>query len=230
MANDRFVIEEEQPYREKSKLAGCLKGCLIAGGVLFVVLLLFGFWVSKNWQRWAADLGSEVLNQIIDESDLPDLEKDEVKEQVERLADAVRNGDLTGDQLGQVMQQILESPLITSFVVAGIEKKYIEPSGLEDEEKAAGRVALRRFVRGLISQKISEEDLEEAMSTIATKQPNGEWEMPDSATDDQLRALIQLVKEKTDAAEIPDEVEEVDPSDEMRRIIDLALGDRLLTP
>jgi hypothetical protein len=229
MASDRFVIEEEETYREPSKAAGCFKGCLIASGILCVVLLLIVFWVSRNWQRWAADFGSDVLNEVINESDLPALEKDEVKQQVGRLAGAVREGDLTGEQLRLVMDQILESPLMTSLVVAGIEKKYIEPSGLAEAEKEAGRVALRRFVRGLISQQFSDKDLEEAMSTIATKQPNGQWELPDSATDDQLRALLQLVKDKSDAAQIPAEVEEFDPSDEMRRIIDSALDERPVT-
>ena len=114
MADERFVIEEEQPYRETSKAGGCLKGCLIAGGIFLIALLLLGFWVSRNWQRWAADLGSEVLNQIIDEADWSKPEKEEVKQQVARLAGAVRNGNLTGEQLGQVMQLILESPLLTS--------------------------------------------------------------------------------------------------------------------
>jgi len=225
MANERFVIEEEQPYRETSKAGCCLKGCLIAGGIFLIVLLLLGFWVSRNWQRWAADLGSEVLNQIIDEADWSKPEKEEVKQQVARLAGAVRNGNLTGEQLGQVMQLILESPLLTSIVVAGIEKEYIEPSGLDEAEKEAGRVALRRFMRGMIVQKISEDDFEEAMSKIADKGPNGEWQMRDAATDDQLRELIQLVQDKSDAAEIPEEVEDVDPSAEMRRIIDTALGE-----
>ena len=225
MATERFEVEPEQPYREKSKSGGCLKGCLIAAVVFLVAILLLGIWVSNNWQRWAADLASEVLNQMIDDSELPGPEKVEVKEQVARLTDGFRDGNISGDQLGTIMELILDSPLFTSVIVASIEKKYIEPSGLEDAEKEEGRVALRRFVRGMISHKISEDDFEEAMSKIADKQPDDEWQMRESVTDEQLRELIQLVKENSDAAEIPAEVEEVDHSEEIRRIIDTVLGE-----
>ena len=226
MADDRFYIdpEEEAPYKEKSTAAGCLKGCLIVFGVVFVVLLLLTWWVSRNWQRWAADMGADVLNEVVDQSEMPDEEKAEVKVEITRLADAFGEGQISGEQLATAIEQLVESPLFTSIIVSSVEHKYLEPSGLDDEEKTAGRVALRRFVRGMVDKKIAEADFEQAFKMIAEEKGNGEWELRESITDDELRQLIALVEQKSDAAEIPAEVEEVDISDEMRRIVDETLG------
>jgi len=230
MAGERFEIEPETSYREPSKFAGCFKGCLIVGVVLLVAFCVIGFWISQNWQKWAADFGSQALNQVIDQSDLPDLEKEETKVQVERLAGAVREGKLSGQQLGRVIEQVFESPLMTLFAVASIEKEYIEPSGLDGQEKVAARIALRRFVRGLIANKIDEANFEVALSKIADEGANGQWELREKVTDDQLRELIQFAQDKADAAEIPAEAKAIDVSNEMRRIIDSALGESTEQP
>ncbi len=226
-ASDRFEIEEPEAYREKSGMSGCLKGCLIASAIMLVLVIVVGIWVARNVKGWTADITSQVVNVVIDESDLPDQEKVEIKDQVARLTDAFREGDLSFEQAGKVVEDIMKSPLMPSIVVAGIERKYFEDSGLTEEEKEAGRTALNRFVTGMIEEKIGEQEFEAAMSKIAVKQPDGQWQMRDSVSDEELRGLIDFLKEKADAAEIPAEVQQVDPSDEMKRIIDAALDDSL---
>ena len=222
MSGDRFEIEDNYEPRRSSG-GGCLKGCLIVGVIMLILGVIAIFWVMSRWKGWVANIGSEAIGGMIDESDWPDQEKVEVKEQVQRVADAFREGDISGDQLGVIIEEILESPLMTTMVVAAVEKKYVAGSGLTDEEKETGRADMRRFVRGMLNKDITEDDLDEAMSHIADKGADGEWKMKESVTDDELRKLFQLVKEKADAAEVPAEVEEIDPSDEMRRIIDKAL-------
>lgn len=225
MSNDRFEVEADQPYREKSGMSGCLKGCLIVGGILLLLVAAVVIWLAMSWKGLVAGGASQIVDAAIDQSDLPEQEKVEVKAQVARVAEAFESGELPLDKAGEVITQIMQSPVMPSIIVAGIEAKYFDSSGLSDDEKEAGRVALNRFVSGMLEEKIGEEDFEEAMSKIADKQPNGQWQMRDSVTDDELRELVQLVKEKADAAEIPEEIEEVDPSDEMKQIIDSVLGD-----
>ena len=225
MSDDRFEIEPPQYYEETKSSGGCLKGCLIVLIVIVILGVIVGFWVAMNLKGWVADIGSEAIGQMIDESEWPEQEKGEVKVEVDRLADAFRKGEISGDQLAIIMEQIIESPLWTTMAVAAIEKKYVENSGLNEEEKQAGRVDMRRFLRGMVTKQLSEEDFDTAISKLAVKDDKGLWEMKESATDEELRELFAVVKEKVDAAEIPPEVEDVDPSDEMKRIIDEALGE-----
>lgn len=230
MSSDRFEIEPEVVYREKSGYSGCLRGCLIAGVVLLVLAGIVAFWIANNWRAWVSDLGVEAVDQMLAESDLSDQERKEVGEQVDRIAEAFRSGQLSGEQLGEAVQKIIESPLMPSLVVSAANEKYLNDSGLTDEEKAQGRIDLQRFVRGMMDEKIKEDQFEEVIAHIAEKQEDGQWQFRDKATDEQLRALLKSAREKADAAEIPAEVEEIDPSDEIRRIIDETLSGEALQP
>ena len=225
MSDDRFGIDEPQPSGQTSMLSGCLKGCLIVGVIGLIVAAIGIYWISQNWRGVLADFGTGIVEAVIEESELPDQEKSEIMEQFNRIAGAFREGELSGEQLALVIEQVAESPLLPSIVVQGINRKYFANSGLTEEEKEAGRTALNRFVRGMIDEKISEDSFEQAMSKIAVKQADEQWEFKDSVTDEELRELIQFLKEKADAAEIPEVIDEVDPSDEMKRIIDSALDE-----
>ena len=47
-----------------------------------------------------------------------------------------------------IVQKLTQSPLMPSLVVVAVDKRYFDSSGLSDEEKAAGRKTLNRFVPG----------------------------------------------------------------------------------
>jgi hypothetical protein len=157
---------------------------------------------------------------------MPAQEKAEVKAQVARVEKAVRDGTLSFEQMGKVFEKLLQSPLMTSFVVAEVEKEYFDRSKLSDDEKAQGRQALKRFTRGLIDQKIDEKALDAVMAHVAERDSNGKWKRRPQVSDDDLRAAINEAKTRADAAGIPAEPENVDPSDEIKRIIDESLNEK----
>lgn len=226
MSSERFLIEpdeSEEPDGTKSRMSGCLVGCLIACCVAVVLLLVAAVWIARNWQGWLADFGSHAIDTMVEASDLPELEKEEIHAQVARLADAIRTGKLPPEKLAQIMENLMESPLLPTMVVASVEIKYFDRSGLTEEEKEQGRIDLRRFVRGMIDKRIDEDAFQAVIDPIADKQPDGEIRIRETATDEQLRALLKAAKEQADAAEIPAEVDQVDPSDEVQRIIDAVL-------
>jgi hypothetical protein len=128
------------------------------------------------------------------------------------------------EQLGRIMEQIVESPLVPSLLVGAVEEKYLNDSGLTEEEKTDARATLRRFIQGAMQEQISDEEVDAVMVHIADRQPDGNWKLRDSVTDDQLRAFLADAKAKADEVGIPEDVEEVDPSDELRKIIDTALA------
>ncbi len=210
----------------RSKWATCLMGCLIALGIMIILAVFAGVWVSWKWRGWFADFGSQAINQGIDSSDLPAQEKTEVKAQVERVATALRDGQLSGEQARTIVEKLMHSPLMPTLVVAAVDKRYFAKSGLSDDEKAQGRQVLKRFARGMIDKKIDQTGIDAVMAHIADRQPDGSWHPRQQVSDQELRAALSEAKSLADAAGIPAEPQNIDPSDEVKRIIDEALKDR----
>jgi hypothetical protein len=223
MATDMYDDQRQEEQPKKKGMSGCLWGCLIAFVVVVVLAVLIAVIVARNWREWTASLSTQVIQQAIEATDLPEAEQTEVMEQVHRVTDAFRENQLSMEQVQRIMLQLQESPLIPSFVVSAIDEKYLNGSGLSDEEKTEARNTLNRFVQGMIQQKIAEADVNEVMAHVADRQPDGSWQLREQVTDDQLRTMLEAAKAKADAAGIDEQVEEIDPSDELRRIIDQAM-------
>jgi hypothetical protein len=62
------------------------------------------------------------------------------------------------------------------------------------------------------------------MQHIATRGSNGEWQLRENLTDEELRAFLAAAKAEADKAEIPAEPAEFDPSDELKKVIDSTLS------
>jgi hypothetical protein len=220
---DVFPDEMTATQERRSKWTSCLIGCLAVVGVLIVLAIILGVWFARNWRDWAADIGTQAVNQAVDSSELPPQEKGEVKAQAERVAKALRDKKISAEQAGKILQRIFESPLMPTIIVGAIDQQYLQRSGLSAEEKAEGRLTLQRFARGAIDKKIDEQGIDAVMAHVADRQPNGEWRLRQQISDQDLRAALTEAKARADAAEIPAEPEAVDPSDELKRIIDESL-------
>ena len=225
--DDRFEGGASAPEapKKKSALATCLTGCLIAFVVILVLGIIAGVYAYRKFPEWAAIGISEGAKQVINETDLPEEEKVDISVQIDRLAAATRERKLSLAQMGEFFQNLVQSPLMTTLGMSMVDKKYIVPSGLSDEEKTAARVTVQRFMRGAIDQKISQADVEKAMAPVSTRKPDGNMELKQSVTDEELNEFLTTAKAQADAAGIPEEVEAVDPSDEFKRIVDKTLGE-----
>jgi nitrogen fixation/metabolism regulation signal transduction histidine kinase len=223
----QFRVEDDRdpnaPEKRRSWLTGCLIGCLAVVVVMVLLGIIAGIWVSRNWKGWFANSLSVVVKQSIAETDLPAEEKEQINAQIDRGAKAFADGEISGEQAARLMEKLVESPLLTAIVASAAEKKYVDPSGLSEEEKAAANVTLQRFARGVIDQKISEQTYETVMSNIATKQ-NDQWQLKDKVTDEELRKFLEAATKAADEAGVAEQPPHVDPSDEIKRLIDEALN------
>ncbi|MCO6042543.1 hypothetical protein NG895_01355 [Aeoliella sp. ICT_H6.2] len=221
MSTDTYEADTEP---RKSGGSGCLKGCLIALVIILILGALTAWWVSSNWRGWVSSGAAEGINQIIDDSDLPPAEKEELKAESKRVTDGIADGSISLEQMGQIMTGIVESPLMPMFMVKAVEAQYVEKSGLSDEEKSEAHVTLERYASGLVSKQIPQESVDQVLVHIADKDANGEWKMREQVSDEDLRKFLAAAKEQADAANIPEEVEPIDPSEELRKVIDKVLG------
>jgi hypothetical protein len=219
---DAAIFDPDPPRRSCAK--SCLVGCLWTGLALTIIGIIVGVWIAKNWRNWAADGGAEVIKQGFEQTELPEQEQDELGVQVDRLAEAFREGQISGREIGLIAQQVARSPLATSLIVSVVDARYLDRSGLPDDEREAGRQTLRRFARGVLDGSIPEQQRNAVLAHMADRQPDGSWQLRERVSDDELRAFLAAAKTEADAATIPDEPAVVDPSDELRKIIDAALN------
>ncbi len=222
MSNDQFTVEEPKKSGGgcTTAIIGCLVVCLVLAGVACGV----GYYVYLNFGIMAANLAESQLNSAIDEFDLPEDQKKGMKEQVSRVAKGYRDGDISMEQLGGVAENILESPAFTAVPVEIARSKYIEPSGLSDEEKADAKKQLQRIAHGAFEKKISEEELKALLDgRIADEQPDGNLQFRDDVPDEDLRDLIVAAKELADEKEVADQNFEIDLAAELKKAVDKAL-------
>lgn len=222
MATDTFQIE--QPTQPREKGSGCLKGCLIAAGIGLVLALLLAWYIYSNLRTWGSEFATMATDQMIEGSGLPEQEKAELKAEVKRLTDGFSDGSISFEQMQAVFLGLIESPLGSMFMVQAIEKQYLDVSGLTDEEKAAAKVTLQRYARGLASKKISLDSTDRVLVHVADKDAEGQWQIREQVTDEELKAFLEAAKTEADEAEVPEEVEPIDPSDELKKVIDEVLG------
>ena len=223
VTDPRFDVQPDdytETQKRRSKWTSCLIGCLIVAGVALILMIIVGVWVAKNFRGLAADAGTDAMEKMIEASDFPQAEKAELLVQVHRAGKGFKDGEISFEQVGVIVTKLTQSPLMPALAAAVVDKQYFEKSGLNADEKAEGRIAMQRFARGMIDEKIAQAGIDAVMAHVATRQPNNQWKMKPQVTDADLRAAITEAKAQADTAGIAEVPEAVDPSDEIKKIID----------
>jgi hypothetical protein len=223
----RFEVLPNQATGEKQPRGfwgNCLIGCLVIFGVLVVIGILATVWIYRNAPKWVADVSSAAVNQFISESDLPPEEKNQMREQAARVTNALRDRKISMGEYGIILQGVMESPLMPVLVVGAVDRQYLQRSGLTEEEKTEGRLSLKRFARGVVDKKIDEKGRDAVMQHVADHDGEGHWQLRSVVSDQDLRAALTEAKAQADAAGIEADPKDVDPSDELKKIVDKALG------
>lgn len=204
-------------------LIGCLTTIVIC--VLLCGGVLLSFWIFKDRiVNLAIDTSRKAAKEAVEDSEMSDADKVIVNQQIDRVAEAYKSGQLSTEQLSRVLESLVESPLFVVAVVYGIEQKYIAPSGLTPEEKTAAHRTLERTARGLYEGKITQQELDPALQHVATKNEEGDWKLKEHVTDEELRAFLAKCNELADSADIPDEPFTVNIGEEVKKAVDAELG------
>lgn len=225
MSNDQFTVEDRRSSGGSgctTIVIGCLVVCLVLAGVACGVG--YYFYATTNWNAVAANVVEPGMKQMIDDTDLPEEQKEGMKAQITRLADGSRDGKITFEQLKQVGEKIMKSPMIAAIPVEVARTKYIDPSGLSDEEKANAVKQLHRIAHGMFEKKIDEKEFEKlVVGRIADKNSDGKLEFREKVSDEELRQFITACKDLADSKDIPDQNYEIDFAAEMKKAVDEVL-------
>lgn len=217
---------------------GVMAGCLIALGVVVLLVVIAGVVVAMNWRSWTASAMDSGFTAIIDQAELAPADAEAMKGEVASLMQDFRDKKVTLEDLGKVMESVVESPVLAAASIMVVDKSYIGASELTAEEKAEGSTQLSRFVRGLFAGDISKtkiDDVTEPMHydpaaggkppmQINANNINIQLKHPDDVTTEELQAFLANCKAAADQAGVPPERYEVDMAAEFSAAIDRALG------
>ena len=108
----------------------------------------------------------------------------------------------------RITEAIVAGPLLPQAVVMAADAKYLQPSGLDGDEKLAGRRTIERLARAVVAEKIRGDEAEAIMRPVLEPDDDDDgdgWKFKERLTDDELRAFLQAAKAKVDTLGIVDE-------------------------
>jgi hypothetical protein len=207
-----------------TRRGGVLAGCLIVLAIVIAIVAGIAIYVGLHWKGWAADVMEQATTAIVNESGLPQDQKNQIVADVKKLGTDFKDGKVSLEQMQKVGEAIADSPLIHLAGVQAARLKYIEPSDMTAEEKAAANRSLQRFARGVFENKIPKETIDDVVKPITTLKPDGKWELKEKPTRQELDQFVANAKAKADDAKIPDEAFDLNIATELKKAIDKALG------
>jgi len=221
---DPYVAPPGQYEEPKKGWSGCLIGCLVAFGLCLVMCAGAGLYIRANAKTWVSNVAREGIKTVLADSGLPQEEQNAIQRQVNRVADAYEAGDISNQELAEIMQELAQSRLMGVITLQAVDAKYLQSSGLSDEEKTEAKRTLMRVVRGAIEEKLSEQQMKDLGDHfLKPGSSENQKQLRNSLTDEELRTFITEAKEMADGAEIPDEDYDVQLSEEIKKAIDKAL-------
>jgi len=211
---------------EKGGGSGCLRatgiGCLSVLGVLVLLAII----VAWNFKAIAVSFARRGITTFITQSDLAQDQKARILTQVDRVAEGYRRGRISNAQMGRVFERLGELPLVHLGAAHLARERYVEASSLTEQEKAEAALLLERFARGVFEQTLKEKDVEEVLALVSepSSRKGQERELKESLTREELDEFLALVRQKVEAAGVPQERYEIDVAAEIERVVTEVLG------
>lgn len=202
------MYEYEQPPPPRSGMR-VLK---VVGLIMLVLVLICGgavTYIAWNAKSWMASFARGPLIQEIQKSSLPEEQKAGITHNINRLSHAFEEGRLSWTQLGEAMAMLTEGSFVDLMLIETVRARYNAQSSAGEDQKQAAMLVFDRFQRGIVEERITQKDLSEAM-TLVTNTRQGQRELKEQLTDTELNAFVEAMREKADAAGIPQEPYQVD--------------------
>ena len=205
---------------------GVLKVVGIGCGAMVVLVIILGVVVRMNWRTWAGNFSKTTLTRLINETELPEDQKQALNAQIEDLAEKFKAREVTPEQLLEIAARLNEGAFFDLALLGAAHSRYIVNSPMAEPDRAEATLSYQRFARGVLEGKISRIALGQALVVVEkdgfSRRDSGE--MKPELSDEELARLLSDLKDEADEAEIPMEPFVVDFSDQLREIIDGVLA------
>ena len=205
--------------------SSCMVGCLGIAALAFLLMAGVAWWVYQNGREFFTELGRDKIVEAINASGLEAEEKELIAAEIDRVSGAFLRGEIPVQKMVELAEAIAEGPLMSVVLVEVARTRYLDPSGLSEEEKAAGLETLRRAAYGQMEGLLTEEDLDAAFASIEKPgSHDADRRIQETLTDEQLRAFLAEAKAAADRADVPAEVPAFDLVEEFRGLLREILG------
>lgn len=233
-------FEEFRPRKNntgKYILVGCLS--FVIAGLLLVSI--GGIVVWQNLRGWTANASIATADRLLQEIHLPNEEHDAIMQRARLLAEEFKDKNITVAEFQQLGEALTESELMPMLIAKAMYGGYIAPSTLSDEDKARGQLAFGRLARGVVDEKLVEDDFDYVVSPLSKNAQYSIGLDSDSDSDISLRSprqvsnedlllVIERAEKLAEEKELSPEPLNVDIVEELDRIVEETLGRKIVPP
>lgn len=200
------------------------KGCLIALGIFVILIIGLGIWVAVSWKSWAASAAKFSASAMIQDTKLPQAQKDQITARINTFADDFKAGKINADQFTKVFDALQSGPLPAMIIATAIYEGDLAQNGnFTAEEKAAAQRTMQRVVRGVAEKSITTATLEAIIKPIDTRRQRGPGAAPhQTPSPEVLRKVLEDAKKAADDAKVPDEPYELNFAAEVDKVLNAA--------
>jgi hypothetical protein len=197
-------------------------------GILAILVVLVcagvGTWLYMNAKSLIASGVQAVVVEMVEQSELPDDQKTSILANIDGLAEDLKNDKLSMAEFGRIFEKLGEGPFFNLVMIEAVEAQYMNRVSPNEEEKLEAALAFDRFERGIVEEKLSDDQVEEAMALVQTAGTEDAPQMKEGLTADDLRAFVDKITQLADEAEIPSEPFVPDFAGQFQAAIDAVRG------
>ncbi len=205
---------------------GCLGMLILAVAAGLVIYFKGGDIVRAG----AAKVTEAAVEEMLKELQIPAGEREAAMAPVREFAQQIRAKKVSWEQGGEILKEVAEGPVSVVVMARTFEVKYLQPSPLSPEEKAAGHVNVSRFAHGISEAKIPREKGQPILDIITEKGSDSRGrnrdKLRDSITGEELARCLKIAKDEADAAGIENKEHPIDLAREIRKAIDRGMNAR----
>ena len=206
-------------WKNRGNRGGVVKVLLIILGAIVLCMVIAGIYVGTHWKGWVATAANAATQQIVNDSGLPQDQRDSIIADIRQLGDDFKSGKISTEELGRITKALADGPLLPLAGVQAARQKYIEPSDMTAKEKDEAILTLQRFARGVHEKKIKKEEINDVVKPVAELMPNARWRLKDHPTRMEIDQFIANAKARADDAMIPNEPFDLNIADELKKAI-----------
>ena len=141
---------------------------------------------------------------------------------IKEFADRIREGKVGTEDAARITANIWQSPIIPAVLTQAFEKKYILTPEVPEFFKKKGRLTISRFIRAIMSKKVSEQQLADVLNIITTREVKNNhktYSLKEELSQEELQNCLKTMDAVCQALNIPDQPYTFNLADEMRKII-----------
>ena len=213
----------EEVQEKRGGCCGCRScGCIFL--LLLVALVGAGVYLYFQAPNLVIDWARAATVKAIEDSEIPADQKQAVIEQVNRLAEGVKERGLPPIVIVDMVQDMPRTPMF-QVVLLQMSKQEIAKLDLEPEVTGEYLLAVQRAQRGLVEESFTSFALDDAFAHTFKKDDNGIRTLREGNTKEDWAAFAAALKEAADKAGVPEESYEVDLGVVVKQFVDQVLSD-----